>query len=75
MLESDWKNMENYIRQLNAYQTHVEEKYALLLQEYQQRLLGSSVKTTENDEVMSREQEETYMGMLRVKDEEISLLL
>ena len=67
--------MENYIRQLNAYQTHVEEKYALLLQEYQQRLLGSSVKTTENDEVMSREQEETYMGMLRVKDEEISLLL
>ena len=55
MLESDWKNMENYIRQLNAYQTHVEEKYALLLQEYQQRLLGSSVKAAENDEVMSRE--------------------
>lgn len=66
--------MEAYIRQLNAYQTHVEEKYSLLLQEYQTLLLGSSVKPGEIDEVMSREQEETYMGMLRVKDEEINLL-
>jgi hypothetical protein len=34
--------------------------------------LGSSVK--DNDDVISREQEETYLGMLRVKDEELNLL-
>ena len=44
----------------------------MLLQEYQQILMGSSV--SREDDVMSREQEETYMGMIRVKDEEISLL-
>lgn len=34
-MESDWKNMEKYVRSLHEFQQHVENKYGMLLSEYQ----------------------------------------
>lgn len=48
LLESDWKNMESYIRSLNEYQNHVETKYAQLLEEYQQLIDSRDLEESGN---------------------------
>eukprot|EP00347_Sterkiella_histriomuscorum_P003612 403363620 len=75
LLESDWKNMENYIRSLNEYQQHVETKYAQLLEEYQQILISKDEDSKNYlQSSLSKEQDQHFKESLLLKDEEISLL-
>jgi uncharacterized protein (DUF3084 family) len=78
LLEGDWKSMESYIRSLNEYQAHVEHKYALLLNEYQQVILNKDSLESDDERLsqnfLNSEQEESYQKMLQIKDEELALL-
>ena len=70
-LESDWKNLEAYVKSLHEFQRHVESKYGMLLEEYQQLI----AELPEEDLGKAfQEKEENLMEIVKAKDEEIHLL-
>lgn len=70
-LESDWKNLEAYVKSLHEFQRHVESKYGMLLEEYQQLIS----ELPEDDIVRSfQEKEENLVNIVKAKDEEIIIL-
>ncbi|CDW80620.1 UNKNOWN [Stylonychia lemnae] len=71
-LQNDWRSMENHIRGVNLNQSQIEQKYSLLLEQFQQVILEYS-----HDEVIHKsqqEQEEIYQKMLAQKDDQIRSL-
>ena len=68
--------MESYVRSLHEFQQHVEVKYGLLLSEYQQLITELPNETEElASHRFNQEQEETYLDLIKSKDEEIHLLI
>lgn len=67
-LESDWKNLEAYVKSLHDFQKHVESKYGMLLEEYQQLI---SELPEEDTLRVYMEKEENLVSMIKAKDEEV----
>lgn len=70
-LESDWKNLEAYVKSLHEFQKHVENKYGMLLEEYQQLIAELPDEDTARIHI---EKEENLVNMVKAKDEEIQIL-
>ena len=65
--------MENYIQGLYEYQSHIESKYAQMLEQFQ-LFIESHPEEGVKAEHLSQEKEDLYQHYLKVKEEEITLL-